>query len=78
MSKINNFKGKQNTNGFGSNPNNINRKGRPLSIKKQMQQLLNGNGEITIPSNQVDKVFEDGSVRISLPFKKEVVSELLK
>ena len=78
MGKLDNFKGKQNTNGFKSNLSNINRKGRPWGIKKQIQEFLDGGGEMTIPPSQVDKVFEDGSVRINLPIKKEVIVELLK
>jgi hypothetical protein len=49
------------TGDFRKNPNNINRKGRPISIKNQLKQLLAKNGELAIPAeNFKRKVTKEG------------------
>lgn len=45
MPNANNLKGK----GFESRPENINKKGRPISIKNELKELMLKNGEICIP-----------------------------
>ena len=49
MKKENNFGDKINTNGFDKNKGNININGRPVSIKKQLKELLLNSGEYSIP-----------------------------
>lgn len=39
-SKLDNFKGKQNTAGFDKNPQNINKEGRPLDLKENYRKTL--------------------------------------
>ncbi len=44
---------KRNTNGFDKNPENINRKGRTISIKKQLKEILLNEGEFPIPATSL-------------------------
>ncbi len=46
-----NFGDKKNTNGFDKNPQNINRKGTPISIKNQLKQLMVKDGTLPIPKD---------------------------
>ena len=52
MGKEKYFGDKINTEGFDKNKNNINRKGQPVSIKKQLKELLLNDGELPIPAEQ--------------------------
>lgn len=45
------FGNKRNTNGLDKNPDNINKSGRPISIKNQLKELLAKNGELPISSD---------------------------
>ena len=47
-----NIKPEDNTNGFQKNPQNINKKGAPVSIKNQLKELLLNDGELPIPADQ--------------------------
>lgn len=76
MSKENRFGDKINTAGFDNNPQNINREGRPVSIKKQLKDLLEADGHITFKANQVIKVNEDGSVTLKLPTQMQLAMKL--
>ena len=46
---------KVNTNGLDKHPENINRKGRPVSIKNEIKQVLLKDGEIPIPKSVLVK-----------------------
>lgn len=43
-----NFKGKQNTSGFAQNPQNINRRGRPIDDLKFLLREAIESGDITL------------------------------
>jgi len=62
--------------GFDTNPQNINRDGRPVSIRNQIKELLEKDGEITIPSNQIVKINDDGSITIKLPTQMQMAMKL--
>lgn len=74
---IGNFGDKVNTNGFDKNPENINRKGQPVSIRNQLKRLLEQEGKITIPANQVHEVKDDGSVVLILPTQDQLAMKLI-
>lgn len=75
--KLDNFKGKRGINGLAENPQNINKKGRPVSIRNEIKTLLEKDGSTRIPANQVINVNEDGSVDIKIPTKVMVAMRLL-
>lgn len=55
--------------GFENNPENINRKGQPLSIKTRLKSLMKEGGKIRIPVDEVELIeLEDGDVyEIQIP-----------
>lgn len=65
-----------NTNGFDKNPQNINTKGRKVSIRAQLKDLLESEGNVTMPANQVVKVNDDGSVVLKLPTQMQMAMKL--
>jgi len=65
-----------NTNGFDKNPQNINKKGQPVSIRAQLKDLLEADGNVTIPASQVIKVHDDGSVTLKLPTQMQLAMKL--
>lgn len=67
---------KANTNGFDKNPQNINRTGQNVSIKRQLKDLLESDGNITFPAKQVIKVNDDGSVTLKLPTQMQLAMKL--
>jgi len=67
---------KANSNGFSANPQNINRDGRPVSIREQLKDLLEAEGNVTMPANQVVKVNDDGSVILKLPTQMQLAMKL--
>lgn len=77
MNKLENFKGKRNTNGLAENPQNINREGRPISIKNQLKEMLNADGSITISKEQIKSINEDGSITIDIPTQNQLATKLL-
>jgi len=62
--------------GFDNFPENINKNGRPISIRNQLKELLNSNGETTIPKEGVIKINEDGSIVIKLPTASQIAFKL--
>lgn len=62
--------------GFDANPQNINREGRPVSIRNQLKDLLEAEGNVTMPANQVVKINEDGSVVLKLPTQMQLAMKL--
>lgn len=73
---IENFGDKVNTNGFEKNPENINREGRPASIKSDLKRILESEGNIIIPANEVVNINEDGSVILKLPTQMQLAMKL--
>jgi len=65
-----------NTNGFDKNPQNINKKGQPVSIRAQLKDLLEADGNVRIPARQVIKVHDDGSVTLKLPTQMQLAMQL--
>jgi len=64
-----NIKGSDNKRGFQVHPENINRKGQPLSIKTRLKALMKEGGKIRIPVDEVELIeLEDGDVyEIQIP-----------
>ena len=63
--------------GFDKNPQNINRKGRPLSIKNELKKLLEADGRITIQADQVITVHDNGNVTLKLPRKHAMAMKFI-
>jgi len=61
---------------FDKMPQNINKEGRPVSIRNQLKDLLQSEGNITIPANQVIKINEDGSVLMKVPTQMQMAMKL--
>ena len=64
-----NIKGSDNKRGFQVHPENINRKGQPLSIKTRLKALMKEGGKIRIPVDEVELIeLEDGDMyEIQIP-----------
>ncbi len=73
---IGNFGDKVNTNGLDKNKDNINREGRPVSIRGQIKGLLENDGNLTIQANQIIKTNEDGSVVVKVPTQTQIALKL--
>jgi len=65
-----------NSNGFAKNKENINKEGRPVSIKTQVKDLLQSEGNLTVPANQVVAINEDGSVVMKVPTQMQIAMKL--
>jgi len=65
-----------NTNGFDKNKNNINKEGRPVSIRNQIKDLLENEGNLTIPTSQIVNINEDGSVTVKVPTQTQIALKL--
>jgi hypothetical protein len=50
--------------------------GRPVSIRNQLKDLLEAEGNVTMPANQVVKIYEDGSVVLKLPTQMQLAMKL--
>ena len=66
-----------NTNGFDKNPQNINKDGRPPSLKKKILELIQKDGSIKFKKEQVKKIHDDGSVSIMLPTSDALMIKLI-
>lgn len=75
---IENFGAMANTNGFDKNPENINREGRPISVKEDLKRLLSNNGGILIPASNVLETHDNGDIIISLPKSETLAIKLLE
>tara|TARA_R110001599_G_scaffold334255_1_gene550574 strand:+ start:562 stop:966 length:405 start_codon:yes stop_codon:yes gene_type:complete len=73
---IGNFGDKVNTNGLDKNKDNINREGRPVSIRGQIKGLLENEGNLTIQASQIIKTNEDGSVVVKVPTQTQIALKL--
>jgi hypothetical protein len=72
------FGGRRNTNGFDKNPENINKKGRPPSIRKEIVKLLDGDGGLYVPAGSVESINEDGSVIVRIPNPSQFAMKLFQ
>jgi len=50
--------------------------GRPVSIRNQLKDLLEADGNVTMPANQVLKINDDGSVVLKLPTQMQLAMKL--
>lgn len=50
--------------------------GRPVSIRTQVKDLLESEGNITIPANQIVNINEDGSVVMKVPTQMQIAMKL--
>jgi len=50
--------------------------GRPVSIRNQLKDLLEAEGNVTMPANQVVKINDDGSVILKLPTQMQLAMKL--
>lgn len=50
--------------------------GRPVSIRAQLKDLLESEGNVTMPANQVVKINDDGSVVLKLPTQMQMAMKL--
>ena len=58
-------------------PNNDATKGgRPISIRAQVKDLLESEGNVTIPASQIVNVNEDGSVIMKVPTQMQIAMKL--
>ena len=73
---IENFGNKINSSGLDKNPENINRNGRPVSIKAQLKDILESEGNLTIQANQVVQIKDSGDVVIKVPTQMQMAMKL--
>lgn len=66
------------TQGFEKNPQNINKKGPPISIRNQIREILAMDGKMHIKPEHVIKIREDGSVDILMPKKDMVAMKVMQ
>lgn len=76
MDILDNFKGKQNSNGFAKNSQNINYKGPPISIKNQLKEILKANGKLTIKAKDVVRTEKNGDVIIKVCTEMKIALRL--
>ena len=82
MGKEKQFGDKINTQGFDVNKGNINRNGRPVSIKTELKQILENDGMIFIPESQItDRDAEDKKgnkgIKIKVPTANSLAMKLM-
>jgi len=63
---------------FDKNPENINKKGRPPSIRNQLKKILLMDGSLVIQKKHVRKINDDGSVEIVMPKKDMIAMRLMQ
>ena len=73
-----NIKGSDNTGGFQVNPQNINKKGAPISIRKQLRAILDMDGRMKIKKEHIVAINDDGSIDILMPKKDMVAMKLMQ
>lgn len=75
---IENFGEKINSNGLDRNPENINRDGRPPSIRTELRNVLEANGKMTIKAKDVYKIHKNGDVTIHVGKTESIVIKLME
>ena len=78
MAKENNFGDKRNSNGFDKRPEDATKGGRKPSIRKQLAELIRSDGVYVIPSSQVVKINDDGSVEVNIPTSDQLSLKLIE
>lgn len=74
--KEENFGDKKNSNGFKDNPENINTKGRPISIRATLREILGKKGKLFIPKEQIIHYDKKKGVTISVPDEMHLALKL--
>jgi hypothetical protein len=74
--------GKDNTNGFQKNPENINRSGanRKVSIKGELEKILQSDGSVTYSGDQIQEIGEENGVqfvKIKAPTQEVLANKML-
>lgn len=64
--------------GFDKRPENINRNGRPISIRKDLKNLLETEGQINIKAKNIIRINKNGSVTIKIPTSESLAIKLLQ
>ncbi|RMZ50069.1 hypothetical protein EB822_10350, partial [Flavobacteriaceae bacterium PRS1] len=64
--------------GFDKRPENINRKGRPISIKQDLKNILETKGEINIKAENIISINKNGSVTVKMPTSESLAMKLLQ
>lgn len=77
MGKEKNFGDKINSAGFDKNPENINKEGRPISIRTTLREMLGKKGEYFISKEQIIKISDEG-VLVSVPDDAMIVLKLME
>ena len=72
------LKGAIDGNGFENNPQNINRKGQPPSIRRQLKDLMQVEGEMVILAEDIIKTNKDGSVVVKVTTQLALARKLEK
>lgn len=73
-----NIRPEDRTEGFEKHPENINKKGAPISIRKQLREILAMDGAMKIEKKHVIARNEDGSVEILMPKKDMLAMKLMQ
>ena len=73
---IENFGDKINTNGFDKRPEDSLKGGRKPSIKNQLIDILESEGNLTIVANQVVQIKDNGDVVIKVPTQMQMAMKL--
>jgi len=73
---IENFGDKRNTNGLDKNPNNINKKGRTPSLKRQLEKIALSDGWLTVDIKDV--IIDDDVVKIKIPKEEAMALRIFK
>lgn len=63
---------------FRDKPENINRKGRPPSLKGELRKLLNKQGKVTFKKKEVIKVHDNGDVDVKVPEREALMMKLIR
>jgi len=71
-----NIKGTDNVAGFQKNPQNINKKGRPPSIRNALRELLESDGVLRVEAKNIIETHEDGSVSVKIPTEQMMALKL--
>ncbi len=66
------------TEGFEKHPENINRKGPPISIRNQIREILAMDGKMHIKAENIISQNKDGSVHILMPKKDMVAMKVMQ
>lgn len=65
-----------NTQGFDKHPKNINKLGKPISIKNEIKEILTSKGSIIIPKDDIIETLEDGSIKVNMPTVNAIALKL--